>query len=60
MRSASTFMLGVIVGVAGTLAFQRLHQLRCNGDPEALADRMTQHIEELEARLDESQAEATV
>ncbi|KXK19817.1 MAG: hypothetical protein UZ18_ATM001000543 [Armatimonadetes bacterium OLB18] len=52
-------MLGVIVGVAGTLAFQRLHQLRCNGGPEALADRMTQHIEELEARLDESQAETT-
>ncbi len=55
MRSFTSFMLGVISGVVGVLAAQKVLELKSEPDSDSLTDQMAKQLERLEDRIQQKE-----
>ncbi len=55
MRSFTSFMLGVISGVVGVLAAQKVLELKSEPDSDSLTDQMSKQLERLEDRIQQKE-----
>lgn len=54
-RSGLYFVFGVVAGVVATLVIEKLREEASTEDVAELAERVAEHLQLLEARLDEPQ-----
>jgi hypothetical protein len=55
-RTATTLVLGIAVGALTVLLYRRLREVAHDEDPDAIMDRMSRQLQELEHRLGRSEA----
>ncbi|MDX2066546.1 MAG: hypothetical protein SFX74_12475 [Fimbriimonadaceae bacterium] len=53
---ATTLLIGIAIGAIGAVMIKRLREVIADGDPDALVDRITHQVEDLERKLVESTA----
>jgi hypothetical protein len=53
---ATTLLVGIAIGAIGVVMIKRLREVIADGDPEALVDRISNQVEDLERRLAEPHA----
>jgi hypothetical protein len=56
VKSSGFFLLGVMTGVVGTLMFERWRRDRDPEDAERLSLRVSEHLKQLESRLESAMA----